>query len=51
LKSRIRDVDEFVETLDRIVRGGSVVDPALVRELGRRPPRAGSARRAEPART
>jgi len=33
LKSRITDVDEFIETLDRIVRGGSVVDPALVQEL------------------
>jgi DNA-binding NarL/FixJ family response regulator len=33
LKSRVRDVDDFVETLDRIVKGGSVVDPALVREL------------------
>jgi DNA-binding NarL/FixJ family response regulator len=33
LKSRITDVDEFVETLERIVKGGSVVDPALVQEL------------------
>ena len=33
LKSRVTDVDEFVETLERIVKGGSVVDPALVREL------------------
>ena len=33
LKSRVTDVDEFVETLDRIVRGGAVVDPALVQEL------------------
>jgi DNA-binding NarL/FixJ family response regulator len=33
LKSRVTDVDEFIETLERIVRGGSVVDPALVREL------------------
>ena len=33
LKSRITDVDDFIETLERIVRGGSVVDPALVREL------------------
>jgi DNA-binding NarL/FixJ family response regulator len=33
LKSRVTDVDEFVETLERIVRGGSVVDPALVQEL------------------
>ena len=33
LKSRVTDVDEFVETLERIVRGGSVMDPALVQEL------------------
>jgi len=33
LKSRVTDVDEFVETLERIVKGGSVVDPALVQEL------------------
>jgi DNA-binding NarL/FixJ family response regulator len=33
LKSRVTNVDEFIETLDRIVRGGSVVDPALVQEL------------------
>jgi DNA-binding NarL/FixJ family response regulator len=33
LKSRVTDVDEFVETLQRIVKGGSVVDPALVHEL------------------
>jgi DNA-binding NarL/FixJ family response regulator len=33
LKSRITDVDEFVDTLDRVVRGGTVVDPVLVQEL------------------
>jgi DNA-binding NarL/FixJ family response regulator len=33
LKSRVTDVDDFVETLERIVKGGSVVDPALVHEL------------------
>jgi len=33
LKDRITDVPEFIETLKRIVRGGSVVDPALVHEL------------------
>jgi len=33
LKSRITDVDDFIETLRRIVRGGSVVDPVLVAEL------------------
>ncbi len=33
LKTRVTDVEAFVDTLDRIVRGGSVVDPALVQEL------------------
>jgi DNA-binding NarL/FixJ family response regulator len=33
LKSRVTDVDEFLDTLERIVKGGSVVDPALVQEL------------------
>jgi DNA-binding NarL/FixJ family response regulator len=33
LKSRVTDVDEFTETLQRIVNGASVVDPALVQEL------------------
>jgi serine/threonine-protein kinase PknK len=33
LKSRVSDVDEFAETLERLVRGGSAVDPALVQEL------------------
>jgi DNA-binding NarL/FixJ family response regulator len=33
LKSRVTDVDEFIQTLERIVKGGSVVDPALVQEL------------------
>lgn len=33
LKSRVTDVQEFLETLDRITKGGSVVDPALVNEL------------------
>jgi DNA-binding NarL/FixJ family response regulator len=33
LKSRVLDVDDFVKTLDRIVRGASVIDPALVKEL------------------
>jgi serine/threonine-protein kinase PknK len=33
LKSRIADVDEFLDAVQRIARGGSVVDPALVREL------------------
>jgi DNA-binding NarL/FixJ family response regulator len=33
LKRRVTDVEEFVDTLQRIARGGSVVDPALVQEL------------------
>jgi DNA-binding NarL/FixJ family response regulator len=33
LKSRVTDVAEFTETLERLVKGGSVVDPALVQEL------------------
>jgi DNA-binding NarL/FixJ family response regulator len=33
LKSRVTDVDEFIDTLERIVKGASVVDPMLVREL------------------
>ena len=33
LKGRVTDVDEFVDTLDRIARGASVIDPALVQEL------------------
>jgi DNA-binding NarL/FixJ family response regulator len=33
LKSRVTDVKHFLESLDRIVQGGSVVDPGLVQEL------------------
>jgi serine/threonine-protein kinase PknK len=33
LKSRVTDVPEFLDTLQRVARGGSVVDPALVQEL------------------
>jgi serine/threonine-protein kinase PknK len=33
LKSRVTDVAEFLDTLERIAKGGSVVDPALVAEL------------------
>jgi DNA-binding NarL/FixJ family response regulator len=33
LKSRVSDVAEFLDTLERVASGGSVVDPALVREL------------------
>jgi DNA-binding NarL/FixJ family response regulator len=33
LKSRVTDVTHFLESLERIADGGSVVDPALVQEL------------------
>ena len=33
LKSRVTDGDDFLETLERIVKGGSVVDPGLVQQL------------------
>jgi DNA-binding NarL/FixJ family response regulator len=33
LKSRVTDVDDFIETVGRIVKGAAVVDPELVREL------------------
>jgi DNA-binding NarL/FixJ family response regulator len=35
LKSRVTDVAEFIQTIDRITEGGSVVDPSLVQELVR----------------
>ena len=33
LKSRITDVEDFLGTLERVARGASVVDPAVVQEL------------------
>ena len=33
LKRRVADVAEFLDTIDRVAKGGSVVDPALVAEL------------------
>jgi DNA-binding NarL/FixJ family response regulator len=33
LKTRVTDVEEFIDALQRIARGGSVVDPTLVAEL------------------
>jgi DNA-binding NarL/FixJ family response regulator len=33
LKSRIAALDEFLDAVDRVSRGGSVVDPVLVQEL------------------
>jgi serine/threonine-protein kinase PknK len=33
LKDRVSDVEDFLSTVDRIIKGASVVDPALVQEL------------------
>jgi DNA-binding NarL/FixJ family response regulator len=33
LKSRVANIDSFLESVDRLSRGGSVVDPSLVVEL------------------
>jgi DNA-binding NarL/FixJ family response regulator len=33
LKSRVTDIDEFLDTLERVCRGGSVIDPSLVQQL------------------
>ncbi|GGG22853.1 DNA-binding response regulator [Rhodococcoides trifolii] len=33
LKTRVTDIADFVDTLDRVANGASVVDPALVHEL------------------
>jgi serine/threonine-protein kinase PknK len=33
LKSRVTNVEDFLEAVERIVKGGSVVDPTLVHEL------------------
>jgi DNA-binding NarL/FixJ family response regulator len=33
LKSRVTDIGEFIETVERIVAGAAVVDPTLVQEL------------------
>ena len=33
LKSRVTDVDDFVDTLERLLKGGSVIDPAVVQEV------------------
>ena len=33
LKSRVANIDEFLDSIDRLMRGGSVVDPSLVVEL------------------
>jgi serine/threonine-protein kinase PknK len=33
LKSRVTDVGEFIDSITRIGRGGSVVDPSLIQEL------------------
>ena len=33
LKSRVIDMEDFIDSLTRVARGGSLVDPALVEEL------------------
>jgi DNA-binding NarL/FixJ family response regulator len=33
LKSRVTKVADFIETVERVIGGGSVVDPAIVQEL------------------
>jgi DNA-binding NarL/FixJ family response regulator len=33
LKSRVTDVADFIDSVERVARGGTVVDPTLVREL------------------
>ena len=33
LKGRVSKVDDFIETVDRVIDGGSVVDPGIVQEL------------------
>jgi DNA-binding NarL/FixJ family response regulator len=33
LKSRVADVSDFIDALERIAKGASVVDPSLVRQL------------------
>ena len=33
LKNRVTDVADFVDTLERVAKGASVIDPALVQEL------------------
>jgi DNA-binding NarL/FixJ family response regulator len=33
LKSRVTKVDDFVNSVDRVLEGGSVVDPTIVQEL------------------
>jgi DNA-binding NarL/FixJ family response regulator len=33
LKSRVTKVEDFIETVDRVIHGGAVVDPAIVQEL------------------
>jgi DNA-binding NarL/FixJ family response regulator len=42
LKGGVTDVEEFLETLERVAKGGSVVDPAVVQELF------GASRRGDP---
>jgi hypothetical protein len=38
LKSRVADVADFIDALERIAKGASVVDPSLTRQLVHRAP-------------
>jgi DNA-binding NarL/FixJ family response regulator len=33
LKSRVAKLEDFIETVDRVINGGSAIDPAIVQEL------------------
>jgi DNA-binding NarL/FixJ family response regulator len=33
LKSRVTKVDDFIQAVDRVIHGGSVIDPTIVQEL------------------
>ncbi|WP_433331261.1 response regulator transcription factor [Spirillospora sp. CA-294931] len=48
LKERVVDIDQLVSTLDRIVSGGAVIDPAIVEELMARQRAAGPVGRLTP---
>ena len=41
LKDRVADVEEFVEAIRRVARGGSVIDPGVISQLLARPRGAG----------
>lgn len=41
LKERVAEIEDFVDAVRRVGRGGSIVDPAVVREIVLREPKAG----------